>query len=273
MSCYSNIGFVWKNDVYAHGARVNKEGMVIKPKKCMECNEAIDATETCIYVFAARGTSAAQSRYVHAACESKCHIEPISRKGSVCRVCQKSGNLDGCFRLPGRNIYYHQSCLPNARREVVPEEQIKEKMKKRAEGRLKRGEVHYEVKINPYTGLELSRIQEAGYHYDRTNHVEITLKPLDGKLVQATWGWGVNLFRSGGWGKQEDIKYNLDTTPLRDKEHRPDLETLLKVQEDLKKHFDQRGRVIGERLDADYKLRFVLNYGTSIEGAVNEPTR
>ena len=150
---------------------------------------------------------------------------------------------------------------------------IKEKMKKRAEGRLKRGEVHYEVKIDPYTELELSRIQEAGYRYDRTNHVEITLKPLDGKLVQATWDWGVNLFRSGGWGKQEDIKYNLDTTPLRDKEHRPDLETLLKVQEDLKKHFDQRGRVIGERLDADYKLRFVLNYGTSIEGAVNEPTR
>lgn len=262
---YGNTGFVWKNDVYARGSHVNREGMVTSPKKCMVCGGNIEATETCIYVFSARGTSAAQSRYVHAACEPQCHIEPINRERSICRVCQKSGNLDGCFKIPGRNLYYHQSCLPNAPQEVTPEEEVRAKMKKRAEGRLKRGEVYYEVKIDPYTGLDLSR---QNGHYS-TERVVITLKPLDGRLVQVSYDWSIYLFRSGHWVEEKGIKLS-----LLDRESPNNLaETLLKLQTDLKKHFDARGRVIGERLDGDYKLRFVLNYGTSLEGAVNEPIR
>ena len=263
---YGNTGFVWKNDVYARGSHVNREGMVASPKRCMVCSGNIEATETCIYVFSARGTSAAQSRYVHAACEPQCHIEPINRERSICRVCQKSGNLDGCFKIPGRNLYYHQSCLPNAPQEVTPEEEVRVKMKKRAEGRLKRGEVYYEVKINPYAGLELFRVD---HHISGPNKVIIVLKPLDGRLVRVSYDWSTRLFVKGCWVPESKLREFME----EEEEKKDVVETLLKLQTDLKKYFDARGRVIGERLDCDYKLRFVLNYGTSLDGAVNEPIR
>jgi len=275
-SSYSNTGFVLKNDVYARGTSVSKDGVLRDTKKCSECHQALDAKDLVYYVFSSRGTQAAQSRYVHVGCEVKCRIEPHDNNRSVCRICNSGLGLDGCFKLPNRNIYYHQSCLPKVSREVVSEVDLDEKIKKRAEERLKRGRLYYTIKVLPYKGLDLVRKTHDSSEKDE---MSITINPLDGRLKQVNYGWGLSMFRHGYWVIVYEIERYMtheNIFTLRDftPEQKQELITNIKnAVADLQKHYDKRGHPIGERLDADFQLRFLLEHGNSIEGIVNEAKR
>jgi len=281
MSTYNNTGFVLKNDVYARGTSVSRDGVLQDTKRCNVCHQALDAKDLVYYVFSARGTQAAQSRYIHTECEVKCRIEPHNNNRSVCRICNSGLGLDGCFKLPSRNIYYHQSCLSKTPSEAVSVEDLDEKLQKRAEGRLKRGRLFYSVKVLPYKGLDLVRETYCG---SGTDEISITINPLDGRLKEVKYNYGARLFSCGHWitKTEEDFykaeRYLLDgdsyDTHSLSREQRQELTRGIKeVLCDLQKHYDRRGFPIGERLDADFQLRFLLEHGTSIDGVVSEAKR
>jgi len=277
-SDFSKTGFVLKNDVYARGTSVSRDGVLQDTKRCCKCNQALEAKDIVYYVFSARGTQAAQSRYIHRECEVGYRIEPFTNGKSVCRICNSRIGLDGCFILPSRKIYYHQSCLSKTPSEVVSETDLDEKLKKRAEGRMKRGRIYYSVKVLPYKGLDLVRETYCG---SGTNEISITINPLDGRLKDVHYNYGAQLFSYGHWITkiEEDFyeaeRYILDGssygTQSLSLKQREELVTGIKgAFVDLQKHYDKKGFPIGNRLDADFHLRFLLEHGNSIEGVINE---
>ena len=271
MSVYSNTGFVLKNDVYARGTSVSRDGVLRDTKRCDVCHQALDAKDLVYYVFSARGTQAAQSRYIHTECEVKCRIEPHNNNRSVCRICNSGLGLDGCFKLPSRNIYYHQSCLSKTPSEAVSVEDLDEKLQKRAEGRLKRGRLFYSVKVLPYKGLDLVRETYCG---SGTDEISITINPLDGRLKEVKYNYGARLFSCGHWTiktEKEDLLHPAQSLSLKQWEEL--VKGIKEVLCDLQKYYDRRGFPIGERLDADFQLRFLLEHGTSIDGVVSEAKR
>lgn len=276
MSIYGNTGFVLKNDVYARGTNVSRDGVLQGTKRCNECHQGLDAKDIVYYVFSARGTQAAQSRYFHVGCEVKYRIEPLTNGKSICRICNGGLGLDGCFILPSRKIYYHQSCLSKVPSEVVSVEDLDEKLQKRAEGRLKRGRLSYSVKVLPYKGLDLVRETSCG---SGTDVISITINPLDGRLKDVHCHFGARLFYYGHWTNdyqetEEFIFHNpYHFTDRTIEEKQELLNNIKRAVIDLQKHYDKKGFPIGERLDADFQLRFLLEHGTSIDGVVSEAKR
>jgi len=267
---YGKTGFVLKNDIYAHGNVVSKEG-VVKSKKCMICHKEINAIEIVYYVFSARGTQSASSMYVHTECEPQCRIPiPIRQSKSHCKTCNGSQNIDGCFLLPNRNIYYHQSCLPQTPCEVVPEAELEERLKKRAEGRLKRGEVYYTISLKPYVGLDFLATNRR-YPASEVN-LFLTIRPFDGRLSSVSVGYCI-FFSGGGWRPVRNAELDLSYFKFDPKKREECIATILQAVRDLRKHYNARGRPIGERLDADIHLRFLLKHGHTMEQMVNEPKR
>lgn len=260
----ADTGIVFKNDVHVHGSSVTRDGIVIR-KKCACCRKEIGDLETVYYVFRARGTASATACYVHIDCEKNYRFPPETNKRTWCRICGKNEDLDG--RMPP-GLFYHSACLPNAKKETLPEEEIKRKLVKRTEGRFKRARLYYDIPIMPYEGVKLHHTPRQWHRDDSAVRVEARL--LDGKIVQASFR-RVYIFTSGHWNSVEEIKRQavqdcFTRQPLTSKE----IDALLQVYRDLQQHYDKRGRPIGERMDADFKLRFLLEHGTTVEGIINE---
>jgi len=134
---YGSNGIIWKNNVNARGC--DGRLLPLDQKRCSVCRQLIDDFETALYGFLARGTQSANGAFYHAKCEKELHISPINNNRTCCRICGKSEQLDGKYRLNyGRSIWYHQKCLDKAPRdEVIPKEEIEKSLKSRLTRRLK----------------------------------------------------------------------------------------------------------------------------------------
>ena len=83
----------------------------------------------------------------------------------------------------------------------------------------------------------------------------------------------LSIYKSGRWvpearlrEQQEDASKSQWRRDIPDKM----IEEALKLQKLLQEHYDKKGLPIKERIDADYKLRFLIAHGNTLEGVVND---
>lgn len=259
-----STGIVIKNDVHARGCPLSKMG-VARKHKCEVCKEVFSDTEDVYYAFSQRGTMSAASSYIHPACIAT-YRKQSTKGGLYCRLCEKEEPDMRILTGHARGFWIHEACLENVDRETVPVETIPDRVRRRYEARFKRIELFYGVTM----------FEDGSLYLDRNSRfsaeAQITVRMLDGKLKRAYFN-NVNLFIGGHWTAEED--YGRLRKPEYDFERavsEKQIAAAKEWQEKLQKYYDKRGYPIGDRLDADFKLRFLLENGNSVEGIIYEAT-
>jgi hypothetical protein len=256
-------GVVIKNDVHARGCSINQDGTLQWKHQCSHCCKAFTDTEDVYYVFAYRGTQSAVSAYYHPGCA---YLRKESQKRWTCRLC---GNKNSDLRLAlpyRRGVWCHHKCLSNVSREIVPVDQIPERVRKRTRERLKRGVLHYAVTIQPYKGLVLlpSKVPCGD------DNILVTVRTYDGKINSVQAPHGIGLTVGGRWVSEDLLMEQIGSTVIPNKTTQQLGQTLKQVLCDFREACDSCCRPKNGRLDSDFNLRFLLKYGNSIEGYIDE---
>jgi hypothetical protein len=270
-------GIVWKNNVNAH-AGATPDGVMQFKRHCSVCKKEIGDFETVLYCFLGRGTQSANAIYVHKECEQSYVGTKISKRVK-CRICEGGENLDGVLPLNyDRKIFYHRSCLSKIESETVPLEKVRESATKRVKNRIAKVKVEYVVGLDfPYEGLMLRQKGCANIDRYKDPHLNMCIRPIDGKLLWCLLEWQYArcfVFNEEGWilGLNEEDKdsFTFSINALGrigfQKLPKDSIEVYKATIIDLQKHFDNAGQPIGPRLDIDFKIRFLLKHGCSLEG-------
>lgn len=249
---------IWKNNVNVH-APICHTSFKQGKRSCGVCKKDIGDFETVLYCFLGRGTQFSNISCIHAECEPSCTTTKVS-KHYPCRLCGKKGGVDGVIPLRwGRKFFYHRSCLFNIKSEITPIEQIHKLAIKRIKDRFMKATTAYYIKLDfPYTGLLLEE--------DEGNHqcnIKLHVRSIDGKMVWCFADLYNNRFWlfDKSWKPHSFIEKNLNGDE-RTKE------VFWAVLSDLEKFYDNNGFPLGLRPDIDFKMRFLLKHGCSMEGAL-----
>lgn len=276
---------VLKNDVNRRAGNIHHEGYVLAEDlvHCTKCQEPIEDDETCYYAVKNRGYDSHSAGYFHIRCEPDNAVKPFTDRRTSCVFCSTSENLDRITYTKHRSrICYHFTCLSQAKDESIPEKKLKTLLAKRNKGRISRGKIHYEVIIDPYNGLDLiynEKNPRYAIHGGQEKIARVILRTLDGKLSEVRVGREVYLYQSGKFVSRATVEHRIDKTIEDAQRERyywgvrleeKDKAGILQLYDDLSETFTNRGYPkSGERLDSDYRLRFLLATGNSIEGFIN----
>ncbi len=272
-------GIVLKNDVNRRAGTVHEEGYVLDEYRvhCKVCKKVIQDDETIYYAFKNRGGDSHASCYFHLACEPENAVTPFTDRRTSCCFCGVSEDLDRAVPTShGGNVVYHAECLePKVGDERISVEVMKRLLSQRNKGRLSRGTIRYGVQIRPYSGFKLEYGKGSKWSTE-DEYAFVGLRTLDGKLREVRYGYNIVLFESGSFMSPENIQAQISgvlketrvwhgTKSLTEE----DAEAILQLYDDLKEHYNGKGKPKGDRVDVDYRMRFLLTTGNSIEGFVN----
>jgi len=278
-------GIVWKNNVNAR-AGTTSDGVMQFKRHCSVCEKEIEDFETVLYCFLGRGTQSANAIYVHRECEQNYVGTKISKRVK-CRICEGGENLDGVLPLNyDRKIFYHRSCLSKIESETIPLEKVRESATKRVKNRIAKVKVEYVMSLTPpYEGLVLRQKGCADIDYYKDPHFNVCIRPIDGKLLWCYLKWQYArcfVFNEKSWNpelKEEGGDTSILFTNIIErmgfqKFPKDSIEMYNEMYKstitDLQKRFDNVGQPIGPRLDIDFKIRFLLKHGCSLEGLLED---
>ncbi len=276
---------ILKNDVNRRAGSIHHEGYVLAEDMvhCTNCKEPIEDDETCYYAVKNRGYDSHSAGYFHIACEPDNAVKPFTDRRTSCIFCQQSEDLDRVAHTKHRQrVCYHEVCLPKVKDETISQVKLKQLLAQRNKGRITRGRIHYEVAFDPYSGLNLIyRETNPKYAYwtEHGQFAKMILRTLDGKLSEVRVNRNIYLYVSGAFIHRDDLRHRFDEEIKLAATSRyyyglalveKDKIEVLQLYDDLREKFTDRGHLkSGERFDSDYRLRFLLATGNSIEGFID----